>query len=82
MEILELQKFKDAELGICTTWHGDQLVERLIYDAMEMIRILVEEDSMGEQEAAEYIEREFVFKFAGDTQPIILWKSSNEDEDS
>lgn len=82
MEILELQKFKDAELGICTTWHGDQLVERLIYDAMEMIRILVEDDSMGEQEAAEYIEREFVFKFAGDTQPIILWKSSTEDEDS
>jgi hypothetical protein len=82
MEILELQKFKDAELGICTTWHGDQLVERLVYDAMEMIRILVEDDSMGEQEAAEYIEREFVFKFAGDTQPIILWKSSIEDEDS
>lgn len=79
MEILELQKFKDAELGICTTWHGDQLVERLIYDAMEMIRILVEDDSMGEQEAAEYIEREFVFKFAGDTQPIILWKTSDED---
>jgi len=79
MEILELQKFKDAELGICTTWHGDQLVERLIYDAIEMIHILVENDSMGEQEAAEYIEREFVFKFAGDTQPIILWKTSDED---
>jgi hypothetical protein len=81
MEILELQKFKDAELGICTTWHGEQLVERLVYDALVMVRILIEEDSMGEHEAAEFIEREFVFKYAGDTQPIILWRNSN-DEDS
>lgn len=79
MEILELSKFEKAEIGICTTWHGDQLVERLVYDAQEMIRILMEEDSMGVSEAAEYIEREFVFKFAGDTQPIILWKTSDED---
>lgn len=80
MEILELQKFKAAELGICTTWHGDQLVERLIYDGMHMVVILMDEDSMGDQEAAEYIEREFVFKFAGDTQPIILWKNSDDDD--
>lgn len=82
MEILELSKFKKAELGICTTWHGDQLVERLVYDAMEIVSLLVEEESMSEQEAAEYIEREFVFKYAGDTQPIILWKNYNDDEDS
>lgn len=81
MEILELQKFKKAELGICTTWHGDQLVERLVYDAIEMMRILIAEESMGELEAAEFIEREFVFKYAGDTQPIILWKNTG-DEDS
>lgn len=79
MEILELSKFEKAEIGICTTWHGDQLVERLVYDAQEMIHILMEEDSMGVSEAAEYIEREFVFKFAGDTQPIILWKTLDED---
>lgn len=79
MEILELQKFKKAELGICTTWHGDQLVERLVYHGLVMIGILMDEDSMGEQEAAEFIEREFVFKFAGDTQPIILWVIDNED---
>jgi len=82
MEILELQKFKAAEVGICTTWHGEQLVERLVYDAIGMIRILVDEDSMGEQEAAEYIEREFVFKYAGDTQPIVLWKNFDDNEDS
>ena len=81
MEILELNKFKSAELGICTTWHGDQLVERLVYDGIEMIVILIRDESMGEQEAAEYIEREFVFKYAGDTQPIILWKNYNNDED-
>jgi hypothetical protein len=82
MEILELQKFKAAEVGICTTWHGEQLVERLVYDAIGMIRILIDEDSMGEQEAAEYIEREFVFKYAGDTQPIVLWKNFDDNEDS
>jgi hypothetical protein len=82
MEILELQKFKAAELGSCTTWHGEQLVERLVYDAIGMIRILIDEDSMGEQEAAEYIEREFVFKYAGDTQPIVLWKNFDDNEDS
>ena len=74
MDILELPKFKEAELGICTTWHGKEIVERLVYDAMAMVRILVE-DGMSAEEAAEYIEREFVFKFAGDTQPIILWSS-------
>jgi hypothetical protein len=82
MEILELQKFKAAEVGVCTTWHGEQLVERLVYDAIGMIRILIDEDSMGEQEAAEYIEREFVFKYAGDTQPIVLWKNFDDNEDS
>ena len=82
MEILELQKFKEAELGICTTWHGEQLVERLVYDAIGMVRILMDEDNMGEQEAAEYIEREFVFKYAGDTQPIVLWKNFDDNEDS
>jgi hypothetical protein len=81
MEILELKKFQSAELGMCTTWHGEQLVERLVYDALHMVLILMEEDSMGEQEAAEYIEREFVLKYAGDTQPIILWKNGD-DEDS
>jgi hypothetical protein len=80
MDILELTKFKAAELGICSTWHGDQLVERLIYDGIEMIRILVQEDSMGEEEAAEYIEREFVFKYAGDTQPIVLWRVYDDEE--
>lgn len=82
MDILELAKFKKAELGICSTWHGEQLVERLIYDAIEMIQILVQEDNMGEIEAAEYLEREFVFKYAGDTQPIILWRVYDDDEDS
>jgi hypothetical protein len=82
MEILELQKFKAAEVGICTTWHGEQLVERLVYDAIGMVRILMDEDNMGEQEAAEYIEREFVFKYAGDTQPIVLWKNFDDNEDS
>ncbi len=82
MDILELNKFKQAELGICSTWHGDQLVERLIYDGIEMIKHLIEEDNMGEDEAAEYIEREFVFKYAGDTQPIILWRVYEDDEDS
>jgi hypothetical protein len=75
MDILELPKFKEAELGICTTWHGKELVERLVYDAMAMVYILVKQEGMNEEEAAEYIEREFVFKFAGDTQPIILWSS-------
>ena len=63
------------------TWHGEQLVERLVYDAIEMVRILIRDENMGEQEAAEFIEREFVFKYAGDTQPIILWKNYD-DEDS
>jgi hypothetical protein len=80
MEILELNRFKAAEVGICTTWHGDQLVERLIYDGIEMVLILMEEDSMGEHEAAEFVEREFVFKFAGDTQPIILWKNTDDED--
>jgi len=40
-----------------------------------MVYILVKQEGMSEEEAAEYIEREFVFKFAGDTQPIILWSS-------
>jgi hypothetical protein len=77
MDILELPKFKEAELGICTTWHGKELVERLVYDAMAMVYILVKQEGMSEEEAAEYIEREFVFKFAGDTQPIILWSSAD-----
>lgn len=79
MDILELPKFKDAELGICTTWHGKELVERIVYDAAAMVDILVKQDGMTPEEAAEYIEREFVFKFAGDTQPIVLWQTDELD---
>jgi hypothetical protein len=79
MDILELPKFKDAELGMCTTWHGKELVERIVYSGLRMVKILVEQDGMPAEVAAEYIEREFVFNFAGDTQPIILWETDEFD---
>ncbi len=82
MDMLELPRFKDAEMGVCSTWHGDQLVERIVYHAYKMMDVLVTEDNMTAEEAIEYIEQEFVLKYAGDTQPIIVWAhppASNDD---
>lgn len=79
-EILVLHGFEEAEIGICTTWHGEQLVERVVYDANAMIHILVEKEGISAEEAADFIEAEFIFKYAGDTQPVIVWVSAETDE--
>lgn len=81
MDMLILNGFEEAEIGVCTTWHGDQLVERVVYDADKMVHILVEKEQMSPEAAIAYVEAEFIFKYAGDTQPILVWVNTPEDED-
>ena len=51
MDMLILNGFEEAEIGVCTTWHGDQLVERVVYDADKMVHILVEKEQMSPEAA-------------------------------
>jgi len=78
MDMLILEGFEEAEIGACTTWHGDQLVERVVYDANRMVQILYEKEGMQPEAAVTYIETEFIFKYAGDTQPILVWVNVSE----
>ncbi len=80
MDMLELPHFKDAEIGVCSTWNGDQLVERIVYDAHKMASILMADKGIAVDEALEYIEQEFILKYAGDTQPIVVWRVSEDDD--
>lgn len=82
MDMLILKGFEEAEIGVCTTWHGDQLVERVVYNANKMVQLLYEKEAMLPEAAVAYIEAEFIFKYAGDTQPILVWVNAPEsDED-
>ena len=82
MDMLILEGFEDAEIGVCTTWHGDQLVERVVYNINKMIQTLYEKDGMQPEAAVTYIETEFIFKYAGDTQPILVWVNAPESDAS
>lgn len=80
-DLLELPRFSASEIGICSTWHGNELVERIVYSGYLIMDTLVTEDGMTPEAAMEYIEQEFVLKYAGASQPIIVWAAPTPDSD-
>jgi hypothetical protein len=62
-----------ALIGTCMTWHGNMLVERVIYDGPMLVEAMVEQDGMTEEEAIEYIDVNIIGAYMGDTTPIVMW---------
>ena len=71
-EILKIDDYDDCVVGIGQTWHGNMLVDRLIYDGEKMLDKM-EENGMSREGALEYMDFNILCAYMGDSTPIVLW---------
>jgi hypothetical protein len=72
-----LEGFSEAVIGFCSTWHGDILVDRVVYDGEELVDILLSmRKDIPEEEAFEFIENNLINNYLGIGAPIIMWRAS------
>lgn len=74
-ELLKLDGMDDAVLGVCMTWHGNMLVERIIYDGNKIGEIL-EKQGMEKEDVQEYIDYNIIGAYVGDATPIVMWPTT------
>lgn len=79
-ELLKIDGMDKALLGICMTWNGHMLVERLVYNGGVITEILIEK-GMSEEDAQEYIDFNIVGAYVGDSTPIVMWPATVEELD-
>jgi hypothetical protein len=79
-DLLKITGMDSAVIGICMTWHGNMLVERIIYDGKQVTAIL-QGQGMSEEEAQEYIDFNIIGAYAGESTPIIMWPSTLDEID-
>lgn len=77
-EILIIDGFDEAIVGVCLTWHGDMLVERAVYNGNTLKNLMVKE-GMTEEEAQEYIDINIVGSYMGDSSPVVMWPMTPEE---
>jgi hypothetical protein len=66
VELVTVDGYDDAILGI------DSKSLRVIYDADEMVEILMEDEEMSEEEALEYLDYNVFNAWIGDQTPIYM----------
>jgi hypothetical protein len=71
--LIKFNGFDLAILGVTTTWHGNRLVERIVYDANVILDILIEDHDMTAQEAYEYIDFNIIDTYLGPATPVLVW---------
>ena len=71
-EILKIDDYDDCVIGIGQTWHGNMLVDRLIYDGEKMLDKMVE-NGMDREGALEYMDFNILSAYVGESTPIVLW---------
>jgi len=71
---IKVEGFDHCVIGACKTWHGDQLVNRLVYDMNSMLDTLMNRDKMSKQEASEYLYYKIIQVYVGPTMPIVMWQ--------
>ena len=77
-ELLKLDGFDTAIIGVCMTWHGNMMVERIIYDGIAITKALTD-GGMSEEEAQEHIDFNIVGAYVGDATPIVMWPATAEE---
>ena len=70
-DLLKFDGFDDAVIGVCVTWHGKMLVERIIYNGKEILKKLMSQ-GMTEEQASEYIDFNMLGAYVGDSTPAIM----------
>lgn len=76
--MIKAEGFDECILGIAEVWDGSQRVHRVVYDALEMIQVLMERDGMDHDEAVEYFEFNIDQSYVGKHTPIFMFRSNLE----
>lgn len=79
-DLLKIEGMDAAIIGACMTWHGNMLVERLVYDGNKIVEKLTA-DGMSDEEAHEYIDFNIIGAFVGESTPIVMWPTTAEEID-
>lgn len=79
-DLLKFDGFDDAVIGVCVTWHGKMLVERIIYNGKEILKKLMSQ-GMTEEQASEYIDFNMLGAYVGDSTPAIMWPATAKEID-
>lgn len=72
---MKIDGMDDAFVGVCMTWNGNMLVERVVYDGRQITDILTR-DGMSSEEAQDYIDFNIIGAYVGDSTPIVMWPCS------
>jgi hypothetical protein len=78
-DILKLEGFDEAVIGVCMTWNDNTLVERVVYDGNKILDLLKSDGEMDEEEAQEYLDYNIIGAYMGDTTPIVMWPTTAEE---
>ena len=70
-EILRIDGFDEACIGWTDTWSGNERPIRLVYDAVKIIEILMQQ-GMDETEALEYYDFNIAGAYLGSNTPVII----------
>ena len=70
-EILRIDGFDEACIGWTDTWSGNNRPIRLVYDAVKIIQILMQQ-GMDESEALEYFDFNIAGAYLGSNTPVII----------
>lgn len=79
-DLLKFDGFDGAIIGVCVTWHGNMLVERIVYNGKAILDQLVA-DGMSEEEASEHIDFNMLGAYVGESTPAIMWPATAQEID-
>ncbi len=77
-DLLKIDGMDKALIGVCMTWNGHMLVERLVYDG-HIITETLSGQGMSEEEAQDYIDFNIIGAYVGDSTPIVMWPTTMEE---
>lgn len=77
--VLMIDGMSAALIGECSTWDRGSQVQRLIYDATVIVRILMD-NGMDYDEAREYVLVNIEGAYVGRSTPIVMWPCEVLDE--
>ena len=78
-DLLKLDGFDEAVIGVCMTWNNETLVERIVYDGNKIIELLKSDGEMDEEEAQDYLDFNIIGAYMGEATPIVMWPTTAEE---
>lgn len=74
-DILRVDGFDDAVIGWTDSWVNGSRPIRLIYDADDLIEIIIKQHGMTEEEAWEYYSFNIIGSYMGENTPVFMNRS-------